>query len=119
MVLSDMSPVKGALMRASAGQCGMDSAGCSASTMDIVAGLDHRGSVDKEGASEGSLLCAATLYSFGLPFEYARLENLVRPETWAYCNAPRWDRAVEGSRADIFLAWQCHIIRCGGDGRRL
>jgi hypothetical protein len=33
MVLSDVDPVRGALMRASAGQCGMDSICCSASTV--------------------------------------------------------------------------------------
>jgi len=99
-VLSNMDPVRGALMRASAGQCDMDYVGCAASTMEDVTGLDHKVSTDKEGTSERSLFFAATLHSFGLPYEYARLETYVLQETSACYKAPLWDMAVRGSRAD-------------------
>jgi hypothetical protein len=70
MVLSVVEPVKGALMRASAGQVGIDLVGCLSSTVDAVAGMDHKGYVDREGASEGSLFYAATLHKFWLLYEF-------------------------------------------------
>ena len=78
-----MEPVKNALMRASAGKVGMDSIECLSSTVEAVAGLDHKGYVDREGANEGSLLRAASLPNFGLPYEYEILETSVLPETCA------------------------------------
>ena len=32
---------------------------------------------------------------------------------------PLWDSAIPGSSMDKLFAWQCHMGRCGGDGRRL
>ena len=42
-----MDPVRGALIIASVGQCGMDLAGCFVPMVEAVAGLYHRGFVDK------------------------------------------------------------------------
>jgi hypothetical protein len=119
-VLSALNPVKQALLRATAGQCGMDSASCSMDTVREVASLDYPGKGNaEEDSREASLFCAATLHRFGLPVDFARLKAETLPETCACCKAPLWDSAIPGSRMDRIFAWQCHLGRCGGDGRRL
>jgi hypothetical protein len=119
-VLSALNPVKQALLRATAGQCGMDTARCSMVTVREVASMDRPGKGNEEAdAREASLFCAATLHRFGLPVDYARLKDETLPETCACCKAPLWDAAIQGSRMDRIFAWQCHMGRCGGDGRRL
>ncbi len=70
-------------------------------------------------SSEATLFCAATLHRFGLPFYYARMEPKTLPEMCACCKALLWDPTIRGSRMDKIFAWQCHMGRCGGDGRRL
>jgi hypothetical protein len=120
IVLSALNPVKQALLRATAGQCGMDSASCSMDTVREVASLDYPGKgIAEEDSREASLFCAATLHRFGLPVDFARLKAETLPETCACCKAPLWDSAIPGSRMDMIFAWQCHLGRCGGDGRRL
>ncbi len=108
-----MGPLKKALMRVAFGQCGLDSASCSASTVEAVAGLD--GPWAKGEASEDFILFAATIHRHGLPFQYARLEKSLVPDMCVCCNAPLWDPFVKFSRADIIFAWPCHIERCGGN----
>jgi hypothetical protein len=113
-----MDPIRQTLMRASAGQCGRDSAlwslqvVCAVATMNCPAALAHR------ETSEASLYCAATLHRFGLPLDYAKLDDFIFPETCSCCNAPLWDRGMQSSRADRIFVWQCPLGRCMGDGRR-
>ena len=66
-----------------------------------------------------NIIRCATLHRFGLPVDFARLKAETLPETCACCKAPLWDSAIPGSRMDKIFAWQCHLGRCGGDGRRL
>ncbi len=87
-------------------------------TVQEVACLDRPGRVDG-GIREASLFCAATLHRFGLPVDYARLKHETLPESCACCNAPLWNLNIPGSKMDKLFAWQCHLGRCGGDGRRL
>ncbi len=47
------------------------------------------------------------------------LLNSHRCESCACCIAPLWDPTYQGSQRDKIFAWQCHLGRCGGDGRRL
>ena len=82
-------------------------------TINCPAALAH------SETSEAPLYCAATLHRFGLPVDYARLKAVTLPEMCACCKAPLWDPSVQGSRMDRIFAWQCHLGRCGGDGRRL
>ena len=71
-VLSTLNPVKHALLRATAGQCGMDSASCSMDTVREVAGMGRPGKGNHaEESREASLFCAATLHRFGLPVDIA------------------------------------------------
>ncbi len=51
--------------------------------------------------------------------DYVRLKHTTPLETCAYCNAPLWNPDISGSTMDKLFAWQCHLGRCGGDGRRL
>jgi hypothetical protein len=83
-------------MRASAGQCGLDSSCCSASTVDDVVSLDRPGFGNRDEANEAALFCDATLHCFSVPYQYARLETSVLPEVCACCNAPLWDQALRG-----------------------
>jgi hypothetical protein len=120
MVLSALNPVKQALLRATAGQCGMDSASCTATTAREVARLDRPGIGNNgEDSGEASLYCTSTLHRYGLPVDYARLNAGTLPEMCACCKAPLWDPMALGSRLDKIFVWQCHLGRCGGDGRRL
>jgi hypothetical protein len=119
-VLSTINPVKHALLRATAGQCGTDSASCTMDTVREVAGLDRLGRGNHgEDSRKASLFCAATLRRFGMPLDFARLNAETLPEMCSCCKAPLWDSAIPGSRLDKIVAWQCHLGRCGGDGRQL
>jgi hypothetical protein len=105
-VLSTLTPVKQALLRATAGQCGMDSAACTMGTVKEVAGMEHPGKGSNgEDSREASLFCAATLHRFGLPVDYARLHIDTLPEICACCKAPLWDSSILGSRMDRIFAW--------------
>ncbi len=81
--------------------------------MDCPASLSH----DK--LSEGALFCAISLHRFGLLVEFAKLEAFVLPETCPCCTAPLLELRLQVTRADHIFAWQCHMGRCGGDGRRI
>ena len=111
--LSTLNPTKQALLRANAGQCGLDSAHCHASTVQEVVSLDRPGGVEG-GSRKASLFCAATLHRFGLPVDYARLKMVTLPESCACCDAPLWDLVIFGTTMDKLCAWQCHLGRCGG-----
>jgi hypothetical protein len=106
------------LLRAIAGQRGLDSAPCHSSIVKDVVNMDRPGGMDG-GSREAAQLCAATLHRFGMSVDYARLKTETLPESCACCNAPLWDPAIPGTRMDKLFAWQCHLGRCGGDGRRL
>ena len=105
-------------MRATAGQCGTDTAHCSSATVQAVARMDCPASLSHDQLSEGSLFCAASLHCFGLPVAFAKLDTWVLPETCPCCTAPLWEPGLHASRADRIFAWQCHMGRCGGNGRR-
>jgi hypothetical protein len=60
MMLCYLCPVEKDLMRASAGQWGLNSASCSVATLEAVA--DMNGPWSKDEASEGSLFFAATIH---------------------------------------------------------
>ncbi len=108
------------MLRATAGQCGLDSASCTTATVKEVVGMDRPGcGNNEEHSGEASLLCAATLHRYGLPVDYARLQGVTLPESCACCKAPLWDPTAKGSRMDRIFVWQCHLGICGGDGRRL
>jgi len=117
-LLSTLNLTKHSLLRATAGQCGLDSAHCNSSTVQEVVSLDRPGG-GEGGSREPSLFCATTLHRFGLPVDYARLKTVTLPESCAWCNAPLWDPAIPGTTMDKLVAWQCHLGRRGGDGRRL
>ena len=70
-----MDPKKRALMRASAGQCDLDSAHRSTATVRDVANMDCPGSMAHAEMSEGVLYCASMLHRFGLPYDYAKRED--------------------------------------------
>ena len=96
----------------------MDSAHCHSATIRDVAKLDRLGGMDG-GSREATLFCDATLHRYGLLVDYARMETEILPETCACCQAPLWDPALPGTRMDKLFSWQCHLGRCGRDGRRL
>ena len=114
-LLSTLNQTKQSLLRATAGQCGLDSAHCHSSTIKNVVSLDRPGGLDG-GSREAALFCAATLHRYGLPMDYARLMIEALPESCACCNAPLWDPAIPGTRLDKLFAWQRHLGRCGGGG---
>jgi hypothetical protein len=76
-------------------------------------------SLSLEETSEASLFCAATLHRYGLPQDFARMEDYIIPETCPCCHAPICDPDLSLSRSDRIFVWQCHMGRCGGDGRRI
>ena len=82
-VLVPLDPIRSALKRAYAGQCGVVSSCCTASTVEAVVGLDHPCIRSKDEASESALLCAATIHRFGIPYHYVKLESSVLPEVCA------------------------------------
>ena len=86
-LLTNLNPAKQALLRAIAGQCGLDSAHCHSSTVKDVVSMDRPGGMDG-GSHEAALFCDATLHRFGLPVDYARLKTETLPESCDCCNAP-------------------------------
>jgi hypothetical protein len=80
-VFSSINEVKQSLMRAAAGQCGVDTTHCSMATVHAVARMDCPASLSHDELSEGTLFCAASLHRFGLLVDYAKLEAVVPPET--------------------------------------
>jgi hypothetical protein len=118
-VFESMDPVKQALMRASAGQCGMDTAHGSTTTVRDVARMDCPGSMAHAEMSEGVLFTSSMLHRFGLPYDYAKLEDFILPETCPCCSAPLRDLGQHPSRPDRIFTWQCQAGKCGGDGRIL
>ena len=102
--LASLDPVRSALMRASAGQCGLDFSCCSVSKVETLLSLDRPGSGNGDEASEGVLFCVAALYCFGLSYQYAKLEFSVLPEVCSWCNALLGDQALRGSRTDKIFA---------------
>ena len=80
--------------------------------MDCPSALAH------DETLEAFLFRAATLHRHGLPHDYAKLENLVIPETYACCSAPLWDPGLTTTRAYRIFVRQSHLGRCGGDSRR-
>jgi len=117
-LLTTLNPTKQSLLRAAAGECGLDSPHCNSFTIQEVVSMDRPGG-GNGGSREASLFCAATLHRFGLPMDYARLKHETLPESFACCNAPLWNLAIPGTTMDTLFAWQCHMGRCEGDGRRL
>jgi hypothetical protein len=69
--------------------------------------------------SEGVLYTISMLHRFGLPYNYAKLEDFVLRESCPWYSAPLWDPGLHPSRLDRIFTWQCHAGRCRGDGRRL
>jgi len=114
-----MDSVRKILLRATAGQCGRDSAHCSDATVKAVATMECPASLSLDGTSDASLFCAATLHRYGLPHDFARMEDFIIPETCACCHAPIGDPNSALTRSDRIFIWQCHMGRCGGDGRRI
>ena len=99
-IFESMNPLQQELMRASAGQCGMDSAHCSTSTVREVALMDCPASMTRAEISEGTLFGASMLHRFGLPYDYAKLEDFILPETCPCCSAPLWDPSRHLSRPE-------------------
>jgi hypothetical protein len=118
-VLSSLNPVKRSLMRATVGQCGVDSSFCHSETVREVAKLDRPGFGNNEETSEATLFCAATLHIFGLPYDYAKQDSETLSEMCSCCKAPLWDTTVKSSRTEQIFAWHCHVGRCRGGGKRL
>ena len=116
ILFNKMDPARQAMLRATAGHCGRDSAHCSLSTIRVMATMDCPSSLSLDETSDASLFCAATLHKYGLPHDYARLENHTLPETCNCCQAPLWNPDLSTSRIDRIFVWQCHMGRCGGDG---
>jgi hypothetical protein len=81
--------------------------------------MDCPGSMAHAEISEGTLFGASMLHRFGLPYDYAKLEDFILPETCPCCSAPLWDPSRHPSRPERIFTWQCHSGRCGGDGRIL
>jgi len=81
-ILTTLNPTTQALLRASASQCGLDSAHCHSSTVKDVASLDRPGGIDG-GSREAAIFCASTLHRFGLPVDCARLKTETLPESCA------------------------------------
>ena len=103
-VFSSLDPARKALMRATAGQCGRDSAHCSHSTVEAVASMGRPASMKPDYASEGTLFCASTLHRCGMPYDYARLESTILLEHCYCCKAPLWDGSSAATHADRIFA---------------
>jgi len=79
-LLSTLSPTKHFLLRATAGQCGLDSAHCHSSTVKEVVSQDRPGGLDK-GSREIALFCAVILHHYGLLVDFARQKSETLPES--------------------------------------
>jgi hypothetical protein len=77
---SSLNPVKLSLMRATAGQCGVESSACHSDTVRKVAKLDRPGFGHNDESIETTLFCAATLHRFGLPYDYAEIDSETVPK---------------------------------------
>jgi hypothetical protein len=66
-------------MRATTCQCGTEFSDCHSDTGKEVAKLDRPGFGNDEDSSEATLLCAATLHKFVLPYDYANQIGLGNP----------------------------------------
>jgi len=115
-IFEALDPLQQPLMRASAGQCGKDSAHCSTTTAREVALMDCPGSLAHADINEGVLFCASMLHRFGLPYDYAKLEDFTLPKSCPCCSAPLWDPSKHPSRLERIFTWQCHAGRCAGEG---
>jgi len=113
-LFNKMDPVRHTRMRAIAGQCGRDSRHCSLPTIKAVATMDCPSSLSLEGTFDTFLFCAATLHRYGLPRDFARMENHTLPETCHCCQALLWDPDLALPRCGRIFVWQCHMGRCGG-----
>ena len=80
-VFEATNPVKQAMMWASTCHCGIDSAHCSASTVRDVARMDCHGSMAHAEMSEVVLYTSTMHHRFGLPYDYAKLEDFILPES--------------------------------------
>ena len=80
-VFSSMDAVKHALMRTSAGQCGIYSSHGSMATVEEVSRMVCPGSMAHAEMSEGVLFTTDMLHRFGLPYNYAKMEDYVLPES--------------------------------------
>ena len=118
-VFLKMGPVKQALLRATAGQCGRDRAQCSRNTVDEVAKMDRPLSLAHLDSSEAMLYFAATLHRFGLPFDYSRLSKMSLPEICPCCAVPLGEQSDGVSVANRIFAWESHLDICGGGGRKM
>ncbi len=103
-VFSTMDEVKQSLTRATAGQCGMDTTHCSIATVEALARMDFPASLSHDKLSKGTLFFAASLHRFGLPFDLAKLEAIVLPETCPCCTSPLWEPGLQVTRADRIFA---------------
>jgi hypothetical protein len=101
-LLKSTDPIRQTLLRA--GQCGRDSAHCSLQVVRAVATMDCPTVLAHKETSETSLFFAATLHRYGLPLDYAKLEDYTLPEICSCCNVPLWDPGMQSTRADrIFV----------------
>jgi hypothetical protein len=80
-LLKSMDPIRQTRMRASIGQCGRDTAHCSLQVVRVVATMNCPTALAHTETSEASLYCAATLQHFGLPTDYAKLDDFILHET--------------------------------------
>ncbi len=85
---SAIYPIKQSRMRANAGQFGLNSAHCSLAIVEVVARIECPASLSHGELSEGVLFCASALHRFGLPFDYAALDNCILLEACPCCSAP-------------------------------
>ena len=107
-VFEAMDHMKKAMMRASACECDTNSAHCSIFTVRDVARMDCPGSMAHAEMSEGVLYTSSMLHRFGLPYDYAKLEDFILPESYPCCSAPLRDPCQHPSRPDRIFTWQCH-----------
>jgi hypothetical protein len=84
-----ISPIKQALLRATACHCGLDCTHGHTETVKEVAKLDRQCLGHLGGdTGEATLFYAANLYRFGLPFDFAILDKEILPEMCAHYTAP-------------------------------
>jgi len=99
-----MDPLHQTLMRASTGPCGTDFAHCSTITVRDVARMNCPSSMVHAEFNEGVLLCASMLHRFGLPYDYAKLEDFtLSDESCPCCSALLWDPSPHPTRPDCIF----------------
>ena len=67
--------------------------------------MDCPGSMAHAEINEGTLFCASTLHRFGLPYDYAKLEDFILPESCPCCSALLWDPSRHPSRPERIFTW--------------